>query len=187
MIKFIKSASSEQDWINDDKVEFCFIGRSNTGKSTLINTLANNKISKTSKTPGRTQLVNFFDFNNFRIIDLPGYGFSKISKKKQDDIIRITEQYLLNRKNLFAIFQLCDANVITPLDAEMSVFFQKKFKNHFIILNKIDKQSISRYKNNLSKIANFLHVSVKNIILISAKNKTNINQVISKMVELSKI
>ena len=80
MPSFIKSCFSTKDWMNDDKREICFIGRSNVGKSSLINALANAKIAKTSNTPGRTQLANFYDFEKFRLIDLPGYGFAKVSK-----------------------------------------------------------------------------------------------------------
>ncbi|MDE7434159.1 MAG: ribosome biogenesis GTP-binding protein YihA/YsxC, partial [Mycoplasmoidaceae bacterium] len=96
--------------MQDDKTEFCFIGRSNSGKSTIINAIANKKIAKSSSMPGRTQLVNFFDCGKYRIVDLPGYGFAKVSKESKKYLSLIIEEYLLHRKNLFGVFQICDAN-----------------------------------------------------------------------------
>lgn len=91
--------------------EFAFIGRSNVGKSSLINTLANQRkpIADVSKTPGRTRLINFFRINdNWHLIDLPGYGFAKVSGKRQDDFRDFVSDYLLNRESLFCVFALID-------------------------------------------------------------------------------
>ena len=174
-MKFIKSAKEVSGFINDCKKEICLIGRSNVGKSSLINSLANNKsLAKTSSTPGRTKLINFFDCGDYRLVDLPGYGFAKLSKSEQREIQEIIETYIVESKNLHAIFQVCDANVITTLDAQMSYYFNENIDKHYIILNKIDKNNISKYKNNLKKIADYLDVDEKNIIMVSAKNKTNI-------------
>lgn len=155
-VKFIKSASKPEDWIVDDKTEFCFIGRSNSGKSSIINAIAKKKVAKSSSTPGRTQLVNFFDCPKFRIVDLPGYGFAKVSKNTKLYFENIINEYLLHRKNLFGVFQICDANVLTEDDVEMCKFLQQRFINHFVVLNKIDKENISVYTNNLSKIRKIL-------------------------------
>jgi len=186
MAKFIKSAANIEDWINDQVTEFCFVGRSNVGKSTLINALAKSEIAKTSKTPGRTQLVNFYDFADFRIVDLPGYGFANTNKLKQQSITMIIDKYLAYRTNLYAIFQVCDANVITELDQQMSIYFNSRFKNHFVILNKIDKQNLNLYVSKLSKIAKYLHVDVNSLLLVSAKKQKNINQIYLKMKNLAK-
>jgi GTP-binding protein len=177
MAKFIKSASSFDSWIKDQTTEICFAGRSNVGKSSIINALANQQIAKSSKTPGRTQLVNFYDFGSYRLVDLPGYGYMLGGNKLRNDITKIIDEYLTQRVNLYAIFQVCDANVVTELDSEMSKYFQKRFKNHYILLNKIDKANISKYHNQLPSIAKFLRVQPDKIILISAKNKLNISSV----------
>ncbi|MGL4950573.1 MAG: ribosome biogenesis GTP-binding protein YihA/YsxC [Mycoplasma sp.] len=177
-MKFIKSATKPSEYIHDSVPEVCFIGRSNVGKSTLINALANQKIAKTSNTPGRTQLINFFDFKKYRVVDLPGYGFAKLSKQQQYEISKMIEIYLNHSQNLTAVFQLCDINVVTDLDQEMSEYFQsfrKKIK-HFIVLNKIDKQKMYRYKDKVDEISQFLKVDKENIILVSAKDKTNIKE-----------
>jgi GTP-binding protein len=130
MPSFIKSATCNQDWIKDQVSEICFVGRSNVGKSTLINVLANQAIAKTSKTPGRTQVVNFYDFGKYRLVDLPGYGFMIGSHKLKHQVSDIINEYLSSRANLYVVFQVCDANVITELDASMSLYIQKYFKNH---------------------------------------------------------
>jgi GTP-binding protein len=150
------------------------IGRSNVGKSTIINALARQSIAKTSKTPGRTQTVNFYDFDKYRLVDLPGYGYLKGSNQLQEQITSIINTYLSERKNLFIVIQVCDANVITPQDVTMSTYLSKKFKHHYVVLNKIDKQSLSIYQNNLKKIANYLRIKEDKVLLVSAKNKINI-------------
>lgn len=181
-MKFVKSAQNASDFINDNKKEICFIGRSNVGKSSLINAIGNNKnLAKTSSTPGRTQLINYFDDDDYRLVDLPGYGFAKVSKNKQKKLQKIIETYIVESKNLHAIFQICDANVITTLDAQMSYYFNKNIDKHYVILNKIDRNNISTYKNNIDKIAEYLDVPKENIILVSAKNKTNID-LLKKMI-----
>ena len=124
-IGFIKSAFSSNEWINDDIVEVAFVGRSNVGKSSLINSLAKKKIAIVSKTPGRTQLANFYGFNNFRIIDLPGYGYAKASKFKKDDLIKVIDNILLFRKNLFTIYLICDINVVTKTDLDVYNYLSK--------------------------------------------------------------
>ncbi|MGL4647488.1 MAG: ribosome biogenesis GTP-binding protein YihA/YsxC [Mycoplasmoidaceae bacterium] len=176
MAIFIKSAFSEEDWIHDEKVEICFIGRSNVGKSSLINALAKEKISRTSNTPGRTQLVNFFDFGKFRLIDLPGYGYAKVSKEKKEELNTMIETFLVKRNNLYAVFQICDAGVITERDQKMANFLKHKFSNFYIILNKVDQQNKSYLNNYLSSIAKYLKVDEKNFIAVSAKKNTNINK-----------
>lgn len=175
-MKFIKSVTNSKDFINDKKKEICFIGRSNVGKSSLINALANNKnLAKTSSTPGRTQLINLFEDENYRLVDLPGYGFAKLPKWKRLEIKEMIEDYIVNAKNLFAVFQICDANVLTELDANMANYLKQNIKNFYVVMNKIDKNNINKYINNLDKIENFLRVNKKDIIMVSAKNKKNID------------
>jgi GTP-binding protein EngB required for normal cell division len=98
------------------------------------------------------------------------------SRQTKQKVASIIDEYLSKRINLYAIFQVCDANVITNLDVEMSKYFQGKFKNHFVILNKIDKQSMSTYSNKKHQICKYLKIQPEKLIFISAKNKININQ-----------
>ncbi|AJQ45301.1 GTP-binding protein [Ureaplasma diversum] len=179
MAKFIKSAQYLDQYPNDKQTEVCFIGRSNVGKSSLINALANQKIARTSNTPGRTQLVNFFDFDSFRLVDLPGYGFARVSKSKHQDLAMIIDNYLSYRTNLCGVFQLCDINVITNDDVEMSRYFENQNYAHFVVLNKADKVAKSHYDNNKHKIAKFLNISVDRLLYCSANKMTNIDQIFS--------
>lgn len=186
MAKFIKSAYNDADWINDQTTEIAFIGRSNVGKSSLINALANQKIAITSKTPGRTQLANFYDFGKYRIIDLPGYGYAKTNKAKKVDLIKVIDNIFVNRINVFAFFQICDANVITEEDVNMHKYLAKKFANCFAVLNKVDKNNYKLYISKLDQIAKYLNIDKENIILVSAKTKQNIGLLKQKIEKLLK-
>ena len=110
MWKFIKSSSDKSNWYIHDKKEICFIGRSNVGKSSLINALSgNSKLAKTSKTPGRTQLINYFETDDGKIIvDLPGYGFANISHSSQEKMFAMVDQYF-KEATPDVVFLLIDA------------------------------------------------------------------------------
>lgn len=178
MAKFIKSADCvDAIAIDDQIVEFCFIGRSNVGKSTLINALANAKIARTSKQPGRTQLINVFDFVDYRIVDLPGYGYAQVSKAKHYEINQMLVDYISHRTNLFCIFQICDMAHITPMDIDVFKNVSKRFKNVYIVLNKADKVSKSYFDNNRKKIADQFGILPQNLIPASAFKKLNISYI----------
>ena len=109
-VEFIKSAREPSQYPKDSLPEVAFAGRSNVGKSSLINTLVNRKrLARTSTTPGRTQLINFFTVNNrISFVDLPGYGYAKISKKERERWAPIIEDYLVGRPNLRGCLHLID-------------------------------------------------------------------------------
>ena len=108
---FIISAEKLSQCPNFNLPEFPLLGRSNVGKSSFINSLANNKkLAKTSNTPGKTRLINFFNFSEqFIIADLPGYGYAKISKEVQNRWQKNLEEYLLNRNQISTLIQLIDS------------------------------------------------------------------------------
>ncbi|WP_027626772.1 ribosome biogenesis GTP-binding protein YihA/YsxC [Clostridium lundense] len=108
--EFIKSAVTPNQYPEDDRVEIAFVGRSNVGKSSLINNLTNRrKLVKVSSTPGKTKLINFFLINNsFYFVDLPGYGYAKVSKQEKLNWSKTIEAYLLNRPQLKNIMLLLD-------------------------------------------------------------------------------
>jgi GTP-binding protein len=111
--EFIKSASRMEDCPEGDKPEYAFIGRSNVGKSSLINMLTGNKkLAKTSSTPGKTQLINHFLIeNHWFLVDLPGYGFAKVPLKEKAKWEKMTWDYLEKRENLLYVFVLVDSRI----------------------------------------------------------------------------
>jgi GTP-binding protein len=108
--RFITSAVKRDQYPEDELPEIAMVGRSNVGKSSLINMLINRKgLAKTSSTPGKTQLINFYDLDGkMRLVDLPGYGYAKVSKDKKSGWGKIIETYLVNRPNLLEVFLLVD-------------------------------------------------------------------------------
>lgn len=178
MAKFIKSADCVNAIALDDQVvEFCFVGRSNVGKSSLINALANETIARTSKQPGRTQLINVFDFGDYRIVDLPGYGYAQVSKAKKYEINQMVIDYVSNRTNLFCVFLITDMAHISPLDVDVYKNICKRFKNVYIVLNKCDKVAKSYFDNNCNKIAKEFGILPQNLIPASAFKKLNISYI----------
>jgi GTP-binding protein len=109
--KYLKSAPSFDLSPNPDKPEFAFIGRSNVGKSSLINMLVNQKnLAKTSSTPGKTQLINHFEINSsWYLVDLPGYGYAKVAQNDRRRWEQMIENYLRKRENLVNVFVLIDS------------------------------------------------------------------------------
>ncbi|RKR82544.1 GTP-binding protein [Mucilaginibacter gracilis] len=124
--------------------EYAFIGRSNVGKSSLINMLTNKKgLAKTSQTPGKTQLINHFLINdNWYIVDLPGYGYARISKSKKEDWNKFIRTYLDKRESLQCVFVLIDSRVEPQkIDLEFCNWLGEKGLSFSLIFTKADKQS----------------------------------------------
>ncbi|MDE6473160.1 MAG: ribosome biogenesis GTP-binding protein YihA/YsxC, partial [Ureaplasma sp.] len=138
--KFIKSATDVEDFFKDKRPQICLVGRSNVGKSSLINALANiSNLAKVSKTPGRTRLINFFDFDKFVLVDLPGYGYAKADLKTRELIYDLIINCLNYNEKLTTVIQLCNIDVLTDDDQKMSIFLNKLNVNHLVFLTKADK------------------------------------------------
>ena len=134
--------------------EFPLLGRSNVGKSSFINALANNKkLAKTSNTPGKTRLINFFNFSDkFTIADLPGYGYAKISKDVQNRWQKHLEEYLLNRAQICSLIQLVDArHDLQKNDAQMREWVNAHKLPIITIATKIDYVPKNKVLNVISK------------------------------------
>lgn len=159
---FIKSSAKLSQCPPPDKPEFAFIGRSNVGKSSLINLLVNQRnLAKTSSKPGKTQTINHFEVNGgWYLVDLPGYGFASVSQAMRAAWTKLMENYFLKRENLACVFVLLDSRV-KPQASDMD-FITWLGENNVplsLILTKTDKlskkdlhKSITQYKAELSKI-----------------------------------
>ena len=186
-VKFVQSSSSIANCPKEKKVpEYAFVGRSNVGKSSLINYLTNSKIAKTSSIPGKTQLINHFLINNqWFLVDLPGYGYAKVSKKARANFNQFTKQYLIERKNLIYVFVLIDIR-IKPQNIDL-LFMNWLGENKipFIrIFSKCDKiNSIDTKKKILEHRKSLLKYweEVPEYIISSSKSKIGKNLILDKI------
>ncbi len=122
--EFVASFPRESQCPTDGKAEFAFIGRSNVGKSSLINMLTRKGLAKVSGTPGKTQLLNFFLINKtWYLVDLPGYGYARLSKKKRTELTMMIDGYLLNRQTLALAFVLVDST-LPPMKIDLELINQ---------------------------------------------------------------
>ncbi len=152
--KFTGSFIREEDCPKDVLPEYAFIGRSNVGKSSLINMLTNQaKLAKVSNTPGKTQTINYFKINNaWYLVDLPGFGYARQSKDKRADWGRMINFFLLNRKQLQCVFVLVDG-MIPPQKIDLEfINFLGKNEIHFVIaFTKTDRISPNKVVENIKK------------------------------------
>lgn len=154
MFQFITSSAKLSQCPNDIRPEFAFIGRSNVGKSSLINMLANQKgLAKTSATPGKTLLINHFLVDEkYYIVDLPGYGFAKRSKSVQQDIENIISSYILNREQLTNVFLLIDIrHDPQKVDMEFINWLGENQIPFGIVFTKADKVGPVKARQNVEK------------------------------------
>jgi GTP-binding protein len=152
--RFVVSNTDYIQCPKPDIPEYAFIGRSNVGKSSLINMLTGRKnLAKTSNTPGKTRLINHFIINNnWYLVDLPGYGFAKISKSVQFRWEKMIEDYLLHRTNLITTFILIDSRLEPQKsDIDFISWFGEKSLPFALLFTKADKLSKSRLFNGLEK------------------------------------
>lgn len=152
---FVISAEKLSQCPNTQLLEYPLLGRSNVGKSSFINALCNNKkLAKTSNTPGKTRLINYFNFSNkFMIADLPGYGYAKISKETQARWQKNLEEYLLNREQIKYLIQLIDSrHDIQKNDYQMREWVNAYDLPIITIATKIDYVPKNKVLNVLSKI-----------------------------------
>ena len=173
--EFIGSAAKKNQYPPGDIPEIAFAGRSNVGKSSLINLLTARKhLAKVSQNPGKTRTINFFLIDNeWRLVDLPGYGYAKVSKSESESWGRMMEDYLENRENLKKVIQLVDSrHAPTAQDKQMYDYLRYYNLSGIVVATKADKLSKNELIKNLAMIRRELNLSQDEILLaVSALTK----------------
>lgn len=178
--KFIKSASKKEEFLQDNVPQVAIVGRSNVGKSSLINMLANNsKLAKTSSTPGRTRLVNYFDINKqFYLVDLPGYGFAQAAKNVKEQWDFTLDEYFEFSTNLKLVFVLLDSRRMpSELDVLMINYLVDKGIPYVLVLTKTDKLSKSELSENINNISKIIRHNKELFVITSASQRQGINEI----------
>jgi GTP-binding protein len=185
---FITSAPSLKDCPPETHPEICFAGRSNVGKSSLINRITNRKkLARTSNTPGKTQQMNYYEIDGrFYIVDLPGFGFAKVPKKERDRWGRDIQEYLNKRKTLELILHLVDSrHDPATLDEEFFYWMASNRKPFAVMMTKIDKLSKNKLTVSVKKTKQVLkemNIEVP-VIPCSAQSGAGIEEIRSLMLE----
>ncbi len=169
--EFVKSAFERAHWPGDSRPEIAFLGRSNVGKSSLLNSLLQRKgLARTSNTPGRTQSINYFLVNdNFYFVDLPGYGFAKVSKTMRADWGKMAEEYLSDREELALCIQLVDSrHKPSQLDLQLHEWLVFNEKKHIVVATKSDKLS----SNELGKQVRLIEAEMSGSKVVTFSSQT---------------
>jgi GTP-binding protein len=188
--EFVESNNDASKCVRTALPEFAFIGRSNVGKSSLINALCNNsKLAKTSSTPGKTQLINHFIINkNWYLVDLPGYGYAKVNKQAKEIFQKLITNYLEKRENLRCVFILIDCRLEPqPIDLDFIEWCAQQDIPFIIVFTKTDKLgkvkleiSLTGYKRQLD----YLFEEMPNIIVTSAEKKVGLTELAEAIGEI---
>lgn len=183
--EFIISAAAKKQFPNDGRPEIAFVGRSNVGKSTIINTITNRrKLVKVSSTPGKTRLVNFFMINNeFYFVDLPGYGYAKVSKSQLENWAKTIENYLVGRKQLIKVVLLVDSRH-KPSKDDIQMYNWIKYYNYecMVIATKSDKITKNEKFKNTKLIRETLQMDEnENLYFFSSLSKEGKEEILEDL------
>ena len=184
--EIVVSAIRKEQYPAEGLPEIALVGRSNVGKSSATNTLLNRRnFARTSQTPGKTRTINFYKINNeFYFVDLPGYGYAKVSKSEKDKWGVIMERYLQDRQELCAIFLLVDIRHEPTNDDVMMYEWIKHFGyNCVVIATKADKISRGQYQKHISIIRKKLQLEKdEKVIPLSSSKKTGVEDVWNEII-----
>lgn len=177
---FITSVADGKNFYQTDKPLICIAGKSNVGKSSLINMLANQKkLAKTSVTPGRTRLINYFDFGSFVLADLPGYGFAKVSKSEKEKWGVLLDDFLKSQ-NIKLLISLVDIRHEPTSDDKMMINFLYHYQIPFVLVaTKADKLPKTKIKPRIKEIAASLRVGVGDVTASSAESRLGKDEILS--------
>lgn len=172
--KFEISAVGPKQYPKGSLPEVVLVGKSNVGKSSFVNTMCNRKnLARTSNTPGKTRQINFYNIDEkFYLVDLPGYGFSKMSKEEKVTSGRFIEEYLANRENIALIVLVLDIrHKPTEDDLLMYKFIASSNLPFMVVTNKADKIAVTKVQAAVDEIKEYLGISFSTIIPFSAERK----------------
>ena len=180
---FITSAAKAEQFITPNKPMIAVCGKSNVGKSSFINMLANRKkLAKTSSEPGRTRLVNYFDFGEFILADLPGYGFARVSKTEKEKWAKTLDAFFQKKENIAHVFMLADSrHDPTEDDVQMMQYLHYHTLPFTVTLTKADKLSKMKLKEHIKAIAADLYLGVENLLATSAQTGYGKAEVLEKI------
>ncbi len=179
--KFMLSAADRKGFIRPEKPMIAVCGKSNVGKSSFINALANRKkLAKTSAEPGRTRLVNYFDFGQFVLADLPGYGFARVSKAEKQKWARLLEDFFAEKENIAHVFALADIRHDPTADDITMIEFLYYHRIPFtIVATKADKLPKTRVKEHVRAIASEFKTGEGNVVAFSSETGRGKEDVLS--------
>lgn len=188
---FVKSSPRVEDCPSLNLPEYAFIGRSNVGKSSLINKLTNqSKLAKTSSTPGKTQLINHFLINkSWYLVDLPGYGYAKMPFTQKDKMGKMIDNYLRYRKNLLNIYVLIDSRH-EPQEIDLT-FLKKMAENKLafsLVFTKSDKNKAIKLEKNINAYKQYLlqfWEDLPPVFITSAFNGKGINKILEEITQIN--
>lgn len=183
---FITSAATSSQFIDPQKPMIAVCGKSNVGKSSFINMLANQKhLAKTSSAPGRTRLVNYFDFGEFVLADLPGYGYAEVSKAEKEKWAKTLDSFFADREKLTHVFALADIRHDPTADDKKMIEFLNYHRIPFtVIATKSDKLSRMRVKEHAKQVAAGFKLGVDNVIPVSAQTRAGKEDVLNKIEQI---
>ena len=180
-VKFVTSAADRRGFWETDKPVVAVSGRSNVGKSSFINLLAGRGgLARTSAEPGRTRLVNYFDFGEFVLADLPGYGFARVSQAEKQKWARLLDDFVAQSGKIAHVFALADIRHEPTADDRMMVDFLHASRIPFtVIATKADKLAKTRVRDGVRKVAAALRTGEGNVIAVSAQTKRGRDEVLA--------
>ena len=181
--KFITSVADRKNFLVADKPIIAVCGKSNVGKSSLINALANKKgLARTSVTPGRTRLINYFDFGEFILADLPGYGFAKVSDSEKKKWAKLMEEYFACDKALNHVIMLVDIrHDPTREDLSMINYLHSYALPFTVVATKADKIGKTRIYERIKSIGNYLAIGMESVIATSSETGYGKDKLLAKI------
>lgn len=186
--EFITSAARKDQFIKTDKPVIAVCGKSNVGKSSFINMLANQKkLAKVSKEPGRTRLVNYFDFGEFILADLPGYGFARVSKEEKAKWGKLLDAFF-EQENISHVFALCDIrHDPTADDRQMIEYLYFNLVPFTVVATKSDKLSKAACARSVQNIAAIYKCGAGNVLVTSSQTRQGLEAVLERIQTVIKV